>query len=73
MMKSFVSSLKTLGSGKATIANFTCNYLISALAGYLLYSETVSAQWGLGAALMIAGVMVLSTDVQESRSTHKSE
>jgi len=64
MMKSFVTSIQRLGTGKATVANFTCNYLVSALFGYFLYGEVASVQWAVGATLMIAGVVVVSSDLK---------
>lgn len=43
MIKYFMQSLKDLGASKASVVNFACNYLSSALCGYLLFSEFLSA------------------------------
>lgn len=67
MMRSFVTSIKRLGTGKATVANFTCNYLVSVLFGYFLYGEVASARWAVGALLMIAGVVVISSDLKSKQ------
>ncbi|CAG9310741.1 unnamed protein product [Blepharisma stoltei] len=62
MIKFFMQSLKDLGASKATVINFTCNYMSSAVFGYLVYSEYLSLTWGLGALLMIIGVYIISKD-----------
>ena len=64
MIKYFLQSMKELGAGKASVINFTCNYLSSvsvmqAIVGVLFYGEVVSLQWMMGAGLMLIGVNIL--------------
>jgi drug/metabolite transporter (DMT)-like permease len=61
MLSYFVKSIAVLGSSRATLANFTCNYLTSvrvtqAFFGWAIYGEALSLQWGLGASLMLVGI-----------------
>mmetsp|Transcript_425 Transcript_425/g.736 ORF Transcript_425/g.736 Transcript_425/m.736 type:complete len:115 (+) Transcript_425:792-1136(+) len=62
MLKYLMESYKHLGAGKATVVNFTCNYILSAAMGYLFYSEAISTQWLLGATTMLVGVYIITQD-----------
>eukprot|EP00250_Pteridium_aquilinum_P015819 c22781_g1_i4 orf=497-865(-) len=69
MWSFYVRSLKVLSSLQATVVNFASNFLISALAGYLFFSEDLPLQWFLGASLIILGIVLLSqADYSEEHS-----
>ncbi|KAK8944422.1 hypothetical protein KSP39_PZI007654 [Platanthera zijinensis] len=56
----YVNSLKALSSLQATVTNFAANFLSSGLAGYLLFQESLSYRWFVGAFFIISGVFILS-------------
>lgn len=64
----YVRSLTRLPSLQATVFNFAANFLLSGLAGFLLFGETAHWQWVLGASLIVIGITVLSkADVEEKQ------
>nr|GMD99289.1 Drug/metabolite transporter [Ipomoea batatas] len=67
----YVNSLKALSSLQATVTNFATNFLSSGLAGFLLFKEPLPLQWFAGAALIVAGVFVMTKSSIESK-THTS-
>lgn len=56
----YVRSLTCLPSLQATVFNFAANFLLSGLAGFLLFGESAHFQWLLGASLIVMGITVLS-------------
>nr|GMD98440.1 Drug/metabolite transporter [Ipomoea batatas] len=67
----YVNSLKALSSLQATVTNFATNFLSSGLAGFLLFKEPLPLQWFAGAALIVAGVFVMSKSSIESKTHTK--
>ncbi|XP_050227903.1 uncharacterized protein LOC126677363 [Mercurialis annua] len=65
----YVSSLKALSSLQATVTNFATNFISSGVAGYLLFNETLSAQWFAGALLIVIGVVILSKSSIEQKAS----
>lgn len=56
----YVRSLTRLPSLQATVFNFAVNFLLSGVAGFLVFGEDAQWQWGLGASLIVMGITVLS-------------
>ncbi|XP_024381977.1 uncharacterized protein [Physcomitrium patens] len=72
----YVRSLNRLSSLQATVFNFAANFLLSGLAGFLLFGEAAHLQWLLGAALIVAGITVLGradVSVEAEKSSVKQE
>lgn len=70
----YVRSLTRLSSLQATVFNFAANFLLSGLAGFVLFGEAAHGQWVVGAALIVAGITVLGkADVNVDDSGAKQD
>ncbi|KAG0554485.1 hypothetical protein M758_12G099300 [Ceratodon purpureus] len=70
----YVRSLTCLSSLQATVFNFAANFLLSGLAGFLLFGEAAHFQWLMGASLIVMGITVLSkADVDGDKKEMKQE
>jgi drug/metabolite transporter (DMT)-like permease len=72
----YVQSLTLLSSLQATCFNFAANFLLSGLAGFLLFGEAAHFQWLFGASLIVMGITVLSNadaSVEATKSQIKQE
>ncbi|EEF52678.1 uncharacterized protein LOC8275828 [Ricinus communis] len=65
----YVNSLRALSSLQATVTNFATNFISSGLAGYIMFNETLSAQWFAGALLIVVGVVILSKSSIEQKTS----
>lgn len=61
MLSLFVGVLQSVSALQASLLAFVCNYLISTLVGVILFGESVSVLWAVGAVLMTAGAVRIST------------
>lgn len=66
MWSLYVRSLKALTSLQATVVNFASNFLLSGLAGFLLFNEPAHLQWFLGAAFIVLGIWFVSHASKET-------
>ena len=55
MLSLYVKVLQLVSALQASLLAFVCNYLISTFVGVLLFGESVSVKWLLGAAIMTSG------------------
>ena len=55
----FVESMQSLPTSDAMVINLGSNILLSALCGWVFYSENLSSMWWIGAAMIICGISVL--------------
>ena len=62
MINFVVKSYQSIGAAKTTVINLAFNYISSAMLAYLIYSESISTNWLVGALFMISGVAVISSD-----------
>ncbi|XP_010535294.1 PREDICTED: uncharacterized protein LOC104810648 [Tarenaya hassleriana] len=65
----YVNSLRALSSLQATVTNFAANFLLSGLAGFFLFGESLSFRWFAGALSMIIGVLILSKSSIEKKAS----
>ncbi|CAM6091123.1 unnamed protein product [Calypogeia fissa] len=65
MWSFYVRSLMALTSLQATVVNFASNFLLSGLAGFLLFNEPAHLQWFLGAAFIVLGIWFVSNASKE--------
>lgn len=56
----YASSITILSSVQATVVNFGANFLLSGIAGFLLFSETARPQWFIGATFIVLGILAIS-------------
>lgn len=69
MWSCYVRSLKVISSLQATVVNFASNFLISGLAGFLCFEETLHFQWFIGAFLIVLGILLISKADKEPKDT----
>ncbi|BBN06781.1 hypothetical protein MPTK1_3g23850 [Marchantia polymorpha subsp. ruderalis] len=65
MWSLYVRSLTALSSLQATVVNFGSNFLLSGLAGFLIFSEPAHFEWFAGAGFILAGIWVISNAGEE--------
>jgi drug/metabolite transporter (DMT)-like permease len=72
MMGFFAQSLQHMSTLTATVLNVSANFIFTAFCGWLIFSETLTLQWFIGANFIMVGVFLIirgeSTDTQK-RST----
>ncbi|KAL3693395.1 hypothetical protein R1sor_007046 [Riccia sorocarpa] len=75
MWSLYVRSLTALSSLQATVVNFGSNFLLSGLAGFIIFNEPAHFQWFVGASFILAGIWVISTasDETEEMPSKKKE
>ena len=60
----FVKSMAENGAAKATVQNFSINYLASIAFGAIVFKEKVTPQLGVGVALILAGTALIVTQMK---------
>ena len=61
MLRFYALSMQENGAAKATVQNFTVNYLASLFFGWLFFSEHVTGKLVLGVVLVLAGTALISS------------
>ena len=61
MLRFYVLSMQENGAAKATVQNFSVQYLASIAFGWLFFNEIVTVKLCLGVVLILAGVGIIST------------
>lgn len=61
MLSFYVRVLQSVSALQASLLAFVCNYVVSTFFGIVLFGESVSGQWLLGAVVMIAGAFRATT------------
>ncbi len=61
MLGLFLRAMSKMGSTKATILNVCANFLVSGVLGRVLFQETLSERWFLGAMLMLVGSSLVAS------------
>ena len=67
MLSLYVQVLQEVSALQASLLAFVCNYLISTVVGILLFGESISPLWALGAFLMTLGALRISQAPQPKR------
>lgn len=62
MINFIVQSFKELGAAKTTVINLAFNYIFSAILASLIYHESISINWTIGAFFMFIGVYIINSD-----------
>ena len=72
MLSLYVQVLQEVSALQASLLAFVCNYLISTLVGIVLFGESISSSWIIGASLMTLGAIRISQSPPErARRTSK--
>uniref|UniRef100_A0A1B6HNU9 EamA domain-containing protein n=1 Tax=Homalodisca liturata TaxID=320908 RepID=A0A1B6HNU9_9HEMI len=68
----FVKALRESSSSFIpTLSVAATNYFVSAIAGWLVFAESLSFMWGLGTLLILCGLALLASDSGEDQSSRK--
>eukprot|EP00105_Crassostrea_gigas_P034640 XP_019918788.1 PREDICTED: transmembrane protein 42-like isoform X1 [Crassostrea gigas] len=69
----FTKSLQFCSStAEATVANTANNFLVSALVGVVLFNESLSLRWWMGASLIVLGLLLIHrANRKDSQEIHK--
>jgi drug/metabolite transporter (DMT)-like permease len=62
MLSLYVQVLQSVSALQASLLAFVCNYLVSTIVGIVVFGESVSLHWILGAALMTLGALRISSE-----------
>ena len=68
MWLNFTTAMQGMRTVTATSATTTVNFLLSGLAGWVLFGEILSLSWWLGISFIIGGVILLNADQIEEKS-----
>mmetsp|Transcript_13745 Transcript_13745/g.29735 ORF Transcript_13745/g.29735 Transcript_13745/m.29735 type:complete len:83 (+) Transcript_13745:123-371(+) len=74
MIHYYVQALNISGTMVGTLVNTAVNLLCSSLFGWLLFDESLSLQWWIGASFMATGIYCIqrvSTDGKDEERTKK--
>lgn len=71
MLSLYVQVLQEVSALQASLLAFVCNYLISTVVGIVLFGESISPFWALGAFLMTLGALRISKAPTAKRRTSK--
>jgi len=69
MIKFFLKSLQTNGATLTTVMNFSFNFLLSGLSGFLFFKEKIRTTWIIGISLVLTGVIILSKSKESKAKT----
>ncbi len=72
MLGLLLRAMDKMGSTNATILNVCVNYLVSGVFGRVLFRETLSERWCLGAMLMLAGSCLVASSCSTRRGICQS-
>jgi drug/metabolite transporter (DMT)-like permease len=73
MLSLYVQVLQEVSALQASLLAFVCNYLISTVIGILIFGESISPAWALGAFLMTLGALRISqTPTGKNQSSRKT-
>lgn len=73
MLSLYVQVLQEISALQASLLAFVCNYLISTGFGIVIFGESISPAWALGAFLMTLGALRISqTPTQKHQSKRKT-
>ncbi|KAG0264440.1 hypothetical protein BG011_006799 [Mortierella polycephala] len=64
---------RSRSSATVTVINSAANFCITAVLGYLLFSEPLALQWWFGASLIVLGSVLVSSDESNAPSKKKEE
>lgn len=67
MWLNFTTAMQGMRTVTATSATTTVNFLVSGLAGQVLFGEVLSLSWWVGISLIISGVILLNSDQIEEK------
>ena len=73
MTSFFVQSLHQSGSLLATVINTSISFILTGLAGHVVFEEDLSTRWWGGAGLTLAGVALLAGCAPASETTSEKE
>lgn len=62
MWLSFTTAMQGMRTVTATSATTTVNFLVSGLAGWVLFGELLGLSWWVGVSFIVAGVLLLNSD-----------
>ena len=71
MLSLYVQVLQEVSALQASLLAFVCNYLISTVVGIMLFGESISPMWALGAFLMTLGALRI-TQAPKAKARRKS-
>jgi len=69
-LRLYVSGMQRSGSLLATVLSTATNTLCTAAIGAVLFGETLSMKWGLGAAMICIGVILLNSGAKPAVDRH---
>ena len=64
----YIRGMRSLGAATATVATIASNFLVTAIAGGLLFHEQLNAQWAAGALCIAVGCALLAMSKPASRT-----
>ncbi|KAF9150897.1 hypothetical protein BG015_007282 [Linnemannia schmuckeri] len=64
---------RSKSSATVTVINSAANFCITAVLGYVLFSEPLALQWWFGASLIVAGSVLVSSNEANASSKKKKE
>lgn len=73
MLSFYVRLLQAVSALQASLLAFVFNYVVTTIFGILLFHETISLQWALGAVLMTAGAFRAGSLEPKAAHTHKKK
>lgn len=67
MWVNYTTAMQGMRTVTATSATTTVNFVVSGIAGYLLFGEVLSLYWCIGLSLIILGVILLNSEQTEDK------
>jgi len=72
MITSYVRAMSRAGTVVTTVTNTGVNIGASSVLGYLMFQESLTVKWLVGAALTLFGVLIIQRSQEESTGLSRS-